>query len=194
MGGDTFEGVSIMKQRYYRTEEEFEGIRSRLKHDSCPHCMKRGCLILHGYLYGYTEDNNAEVVRRGHRIFCSNRGKGKGCGRTFSILMVCFIRNHILTAISVWEFLKNIKEEISLAEGLRRSVSTISDTGIYRIIRRFKENQVRIRTLLMEVKAPPFLKHTKDSIIQTIAHLKSSFSDSRCPVTEFQHHFQVSFF
>lgn len=185
----------IKLQRYYKTEEEFEGIRLRLKNNPCPHCRNTGCLILHGYLYGYTEDNSSEVIKRGHRIFCNNRlmRKVKGCGRTFTILMVCFIRNHTLTALTVWEFLKNIKEEISLVSSSRLSGNIISDTGIYRIIRKFKENQFRIRTLLMGVKGPPSLKHTKDSVIQTIEHLKSVFSGSTCPVTEFQHYFQASF-
>jgi hypothetical protein len=83
-----------MKQRYYRTEEEFEGIRSRLKNNPCPHCRITGCLILHGYLYGYKEDTSSKKVKRGHRIFCNNRlnRKVKGCGRTFSILISGFIK------------------------------------------------------------------------------------------------------
>jgi hypothetical protein len=184
-----------MKQRYYRTEEEFEGIRSRLKNNPCPHCRITGCLILHGYLYGYKEDTSSKKVKRGHRIFCNNRlnRKVKGCGRTFSILISGFIKNHILTALSVWSFLKNIKEKISLASSFRASGGIISDTGIYRIIRKFKENQVKIRTLLTRIKEPPSLKHTNNSAIQTIEHLKSAFSDSTCPVTEFQYHFQTSF-
>ncbi len=194
-GGRYFLKRGRMKQRYYKTEEEFEGIRLGLKNNPCPYCKNTGCLILHGYLYGYTEDNSSEVVKRGHRILCNNRLKKKvrGCGRTFSILMACFIRNHIISALSVWGFLKNIKEETSLASSFRVSGGIISDTGIYRIIRKFKENQVRIRTLLMRIKGPPVLIRTKDSVIQTIEHLKSAFSGSTCPVTEFQHHFQTTF-
>lgn len=195
-GGRYFLKRGTMKQRYYRSEEEFEDIRSSLKNDPCPHCMKRGCLILHGYLYGYTEDISSEVIKRGRRIFCNDRlkRKVKGCGRTFSVLIAGFIKNHILTALSVWGFLKNIKEDASLASSFRASGNAISDTWIYRIIRKFKDNQARIRTLLLSIKDAPAIKNTKDSVIQTIEHLKSAFKDTTCPVKEFQHHFQTSFF
>lgn len=187
--------AQIKLERYYKTEEEFEGIRSRLKNDPCPHCRGIGCLILYGYLYGYTEDTSSEVIKRGHRIFCNNRSKrkNKGCGRTYSILVCGFIKNHILSAVSVWAFLKNIREDISLASAFRRSGGVISDTGIYRIFRKFKDNQVRIRTLLMSIKDAPTLKSTKESVIQTIVHLKDAFPDTVNPISVFQHHFQTSF-
>ena len=70
--------VYIILRRYYRDEEEFEDIRNNLKVNPCPHCLQKECLILHGYLYGYTEDTSSNVVKRGHRIFCSNRNKRKG--------------------------------------------------------------------------------------------------------------------
>ena len=185
----------IKRRIYYNTEEEFEGIRLNLKHNPCPHCKNRGCLILHGYLYGYTEDTSSDVVKRGHRIFCSNRRKrnGKGCGRTFSILVSGFIKKHNITAKSVWKLLDNIKEGESLISASRRSGSDIEEAGIYHIFKKFKKNQVNIRTLLMSIKDPPVLKYTKNSIIQTIEHLRSAFKDSTCPVSQFQYYFQTSF-
>jgi len=194
--GSNFLKAYIRKRIYYNTEEEFEGIRLNLKHNPCPHCRNRGCLILHGYLYGYTEDTSSDVEKRGHRIFCSNRRKRKaqGCGRTFSVLMSGFIKKHTITANSTWKLLQNIKDNKSLVSACRKSDSAIQESGIYRIFRKFKDNQVSIRTLLMSLKDPPSLKDTKDTAIQTIEHLKSTFTGSLCPVAEFQHHFQASFF
>lgn len=185
----------IIVRRYYRDEEEFGGIRNNLKLNPCPHCNYRGFLILHGYLYGYGEGRKSKRIKRGHRIFCSNRNKrkGKGCGRTFSILLSDFIKKHIITSKSIWKFLDSIKEDKSLVSALRRSGSDIDEAGIYNIIRRFKNNQAKIRTLLMSIKDPPVLKHTKYSIIQTITHLRSAFKGSTCPVSRFQHYFQTSF-
>lgn len=186
----------IKRRIYYNTEEEFECIRLNLKHNPCPHCRNRGCLILHGYLYGYTEDTSSDVIKRGHRIFCSNRRtrEKNGCGRTFSVLISGIIKNHTISAESVWKLLEKIKENVSLVRAVRSSDSNIDEAGIYRIFRKFKDNQFKIRTFLMGIKGPPFLKHTKDSAIQTIEHLKSVFEGSLCPVAEFQHHFQASFF
>ena len=194
--GSNFLKAYIKRRNYYNTEEEFEGIRLNLKHNPCPHCRNRGYLILHGYLYGYTEDTSSDVVKRGHRIFCSNRRtrEEKGCGRTFSVFLSSFIKNHTIFAESVWKLLEKIKEDESLVRAVRGSDTNIEEAGIYRIFRKFKDNQYKIRTFLMSIKDPPFLKHTKDSAIQTIEHLKSVFEGSLCPVAEFQHFFQASFF
>ena len=185
----------IKTQRYYRTEKEFKNILLKLKFDACPHCLQEECLILHGYLYGYGEDPKSQKEKRGHRIFCSNRRKrkGKGCGRTFSVLLSDFIKKHIISAKSVWKFLNNINEDKSLVSALRSSDSDIGEAGIYHIFKKFEGNQINIRTLLMSKKDPPILDHTKNSVIQTIAHLRSAFKDSPCPVSQFQYHFQTSF-
>ncbi|MCK5543067.1 MAG: hypothetical protein KAI40_10275, partial [Desulfobacterales bacterium] len=61
---------------------------ANLKIYACPHCNCCGCLILHGFLYGY---DDTDFVRRGHRIFCSNRNLRSGCGRTFPMLKSRFI-------------------------------------------------------------------------------------------------------
>jgi hypothetical protein len=193
--GSYFLKAYIKRRIYYNTEAEFEDIRLNLKHNPCPHCRNRGCLILHGYLFGYTEDTSSEVIKRGHRVFCSNRRtrERKGCGRTFSVLISGFIKNHIISAKSVWKLLDKIQEDMSLVRAIRSSDSHIQETGIYRIFRKFKDNQVKIRTFLMSIKDPPSLKHTKDSVIQTIEHLKSAFPDTVNPISGFQHHFQTSF-
>ena len=104
------------------------------------------------------------------------------------------IKNHTISAESVWKLLEKIKENVSLVRAVRSSDSNIDEAGIYRIFRKFKDNQFKIRTFLMGIKGPPFLKHTKDSAIQTIEHLKFVFEGSLCPVAEFQHYFQASFF
>jgi hypothetical protein len=108
--------------------------------------------------------------------------------------MAAFIKNHNISAKSVWKLLDSIKEDKSLVSALRCSDIDIEEAGIYHIIRRFKNNQAKIRTLLMSIKDPPALKNTKDSVIQTIDHLRSAFKVSTCPVSQFQYYFQTSFF
>lgn len=183
--------IFVMKQ-FYKTEEEFRDFHANLKLIICPCCSVRGCLILHGYLYGYWETDTSRI-KRGHRIFCSNRKRKKGCGRTFSILVSVFLKNSVISARSLWCFLENVKEGISLAKAFRDSGSDIGQTSTYRIFKKFRYNQVRIRTFLISVKDPPGLKHIADAAIQTIIHLKIVFKKSSCPVSQFQHHFQTSF-
>lgn len=179
-------------KRYYETEEEFKETHIELKFLICPHCRLIGFLILHGYLYGYAE-RGVDIIKRGHRIYCSNRGKKRGCGRTFSILISEFIKKFTISAQTLWCFLKKISEGVSTAFAFRETGSQMGKTSPYRLLRKFRYNQSRIRTYLTRVKDPPVYKNIKDSVIETIHHLKSVFQESPCPVSEFQHHFQASF-
>jgi len=158
----------------------------------CPHCNLSGFLILHGYLYGYSE-TDSNRIRRGHRIFCSNRDNKNGCGKTFSVLKSTFIKNFVITAITLWCFLDNLRKGLSLIEAFRQTASSMGETNSYRLFRKFKNNQVRIRTYLSHLKDPPRLKQVAAPTIQTIVHLKQVFSHSLCPICDFQHHFQTSF-
>lgn len=178
--------------KYYTTEAEFTQFHAKIKLCACPHCLHTGCLILHGYLYGFTESDTAGKITKGRRIFCSNRNKKTGCGKTFSILMSGFIKNHIVSSQTLSRFLCSIKDGKSKAQANRESGGKMKASTVYRIFNKFTYHQVRIRTLLSRRRPPPRIKHTKDAVIATIVHLQASFQG--CPVSQFQHHFQASFF
>lgn len=172
----------------YSNEEEFKTFHSTLKHLLCPHCRQRGYLILHGFLYGY---GDTDWIKRGHRIFCSNRNRKSGCGKTFSLLKTLFIRQFMISARVLSAFLDYLCQGLYPAKAGRISASQMSKTSVYRIYHRFRHSQNRIRTLLNQVKDPPDLPGTNDPVVQTILHLKSVFSG--CFVSQFQRFFQVSF-
>ncbi|MCP3921070.1 MAG: hypothetical protein GY714_00645 [Desulfobacterales bacterium] len=179
---------------FYKTQEAFEELHAKLKLYPCPHCNHTGYLILHGKLYGFTESDTSGKIKKGHRIFCSNKKKKNGCGRTVSIRISGFIKNHIISAGTVSDFLDNIKDGKSLAEANRDAGNKMKGSNVYLIFKKFQYNQVRIRTLLLRIKAPPFANNVKNAVIQTILHLKSVFKENSCPVSQFQYDFQTSFF
>jgi len=182
----------IKLQTYYKTEKEFKTIHQKLKLYSCPHCKKGGYLILHGYLRGNSEDICTKMIKRGHRIFCSNRRKqgGNGCGKTISILLCAFIKYFTITSNTVWTFLNNLKRGLNRLRALGHTDLVAS--SIYRIYERFKHNQTVIRTLLSRIKKPPDLNTGKDPVIATIIHLESVFK--KHPITRFQYYFQTRIF
>jgi len=182
----------IKLQRYYKTEKEFKIIHQKLKLYNCPHCKKSGSLILHGYLRGNSEDICTETIKRGHRIFCSNRRKQgrNGCGKTISILLSFFIKHFTITTHTVWTFLDNLKRGLNRLRALGHTDLVAS--SIYRIYERFKHNQTVIRTLLSRIKKPPDLNTVQDPVIATIIHLESAFK--KHPITRFQYYFQAPFF
>lgn len=175
-------------RKFYATEDEFKHFHVNIKLLLCPHCRRVGFLILHGYLYGYGE---TDLIQRGRRIFCSNRKNRPGCGRTFSFLLAGYIRNFVIFARFLSGFLEHLSQGLCPAEAARKAEIPMTITTIYRLYKRFRHNQARIRTYLTRVKDPPLLDDTTDPVIQTITHLKTVFKD--CIVTQFQLHFQTTF-
>lgn len=161
-----------------------------MKDTACPHCGRKGCLILHGYLYGYSE-SDSERGKRGRRIYCSNRKNRKGCGRTFSMLLSGFIPGRIIPAGRLWDFLRRIKDNIPVSKAFEGANIPLAASSAHRIFKDFTENQPVIRTLLMGLKDPPVLPDVENPAVCTIIHLESVFKDG--PVSAFQKHFNRAF-
>jgi hypothetical protein len=159
----------------------------------CPHCNLSRCLIRHGYLYGYSDRSDARI-RRGHRIYCSNRYKKAGCGKTFSILAAGVLPKFNISADSLWRFLDNIKNGLNPARAFRLTGCPMVQSTIYRLVKKFTAGQVRLRSFLSRIKDPPAAAHTQNAVVQTILHLHKAFNDAACPITDFQYRFQTQFF
>lgn len=187
-----FQEVIIKIRHYYKTEDEFKEFHTWLKLIPCPHCRLKGFLILHGYLKGNAE-HSQEEFRRGHRIFCSNRKRRNGCGRTFSILRSTILKRFSISAVTLWRYLENILHGMTKIQAFKAAGSHQGPSTTYRVFQLFQANQARIRTLLSQIHAPPLLRHTDRPTFLTITHLKTLFQNSPCPISQFQHHFQTAF-
>lgn len=177
--------------RFYKNLEQFQSFYVKLKFMRCPHCHLAGCLILHGYLYGHSDRGNRRITR-GHRIYCSNRYRKTGCGKTFCVLTAEVIPRFTVSARGLWSFLANIKNGLAPARAFRMTECRMAQTTIYRLFKTFVAHQVRIRCLLSRIKAPPAVP-TPMPAIQTIFHLQHVFGQAACPINDFQCHFQTPF-
>lgn|GEM_PF-590436 len=178
----------LLRSLFYYTDTEFESFYCKIKLHTCPHCNLIGCLILHGFLYGY--DQSGDSIKRGRRIFCSNRKKRTGCGKTFSILKPDFIKNHMICASDLWAFLKRTTTGSPIIQAFKNSVSHMNISSGYRLFKKFRFCQSHIRTRLNTIKDPPIVS-INNPVFQTIMHLEEVFPIS--PISAFQHHFQISF-
>jgi hypothetical protein len=178
--------------KYYESESEFEQIHRRLKHYPCPFCRLMGCLILHGFLFGSDVDSGC-TVKRGHRIFCSNRNDRRGCGRTCSMLLSHFIKHFLFTARTIWRFFLSIVSGICKMKSLNDTGASASQSAPYGLWNRLHANAAHIRTCLSRV-SPPHDTCSSDPEIRTISHLYSVFCRSENPISAFQLAFQTSFF
>lgn len=180
-------------KRFYRSKNDFQDLYFGLKQISCPHCKYIGTLIMHGYLRGYDEKNYGKRIIRGRRIFCSNRFKKSGCGKTFSVFKSNIIKGFNITADSLWKFLKNISNGINKFKSFKDIALSFSNTTIYRLYKRFKYQQTNIRTALSRIHLKSKTCSNKNPVVQTILHLKLAFNHLPCPISAYQIHFQKAF-
>ena len=179
--------------KYYKSENEFKKIHHKLKLYKCPYCNLIGFLILHGYQKGYDKTGRAPDSMRGHRIFCSNRKKRNGCGRTICILLSSILKHFTIDAGTLWDFINFILKGHNKAEGFRNILYMFSISTAYRLWSIFCFNQSFIRTLLHKISKPPDGKNF-NPLLQTIEHLKIIGGELMSPISSFQHRFQSSIF
>lgn len=186
----------MSEQRWFcRGAEEWNAIAERLKQTPCPHCRAVGTLIRHGYLRGYDEGDSQRKTVRARRIFCSNRHRRRGCGRTFSVWVADKIRRLSLTTRALWRFLK------SAALGSIAAASRVvadcqrSDRTWQRIWKRFDLGQSKLRTALSACCPPPKLpaEPSRRPATQVLAHLLAAFPNAGCPIAAFQHTMRTFF-
>lgn len=155
-------------------------------------------LIRHGYLRGYDDGRPQRRTVRARRIFCSNRNRRRGCGRTFSVLSAERIRRLSLTTPRLWRFLQHAVAD-RIAAAIHAAQSHLSSRTWQRIWKRFQQGQSKIRTALLARCPPPNLPATssqrpaQQAAAHTLAHLEAAFPNADCPLAAFQHALQTCF-
>jgi hypothetical protein len=126
-----------------------------LKLTRCPHCRRTGALIGHGFARGYAE-RGSDVVVRGRRVFCSNRGQRPGCGRTFSVLLSTVMSGFVVRTLTLFCFATAVLGGLTRrAAWLSETVGALSLSSGYRLWRRLSEAQAMLRGRLCRVASPP---------------------------------------
>lgn len=182
------------EQRWFcRNTEEWNAIAERLKQMPCPHCKMVGTLIRHGFLRGYDEADSQRRTVRARRIFCSNRHRRRGCGRTFSVWNADKIQRLSLTSHALWRFLQRAVAG-SIAAAIRGVADCRrSDRTWQRIWKRFDLGQSKIRTALSALRPPIELPTPHTPAAQVLAHLRAACTDANCPIANFQHAMRTFF-
>jgi hypothetical protein len=158
----------------------------KLRH--CPHCKRSGNLNAHGYLRGYGEGNQGNAVRA-RRIYCSNRGRRLGCGKTHSYFHAQVIPRLSLTATTLWSFLFLVLSGVSRKTAHQTSLAPGSSQRIWD--RCIKAQGLLRRNLCLLAQPPPTL--FVSPFLQVVRHLLDAFPDSPCPISAYQSAFQIPF-
>ena len=163
-----------------------------LKQLRCPVCEAAQTLNCHSKLYGNDPTAATGQVLRGQRVWCCNRGRRGGCGKTFSIVLADILPRHTLTASLVWQWLVKVLAGFSLkaaAEKLR--LPFVLET-FYRLGRKLRRQLDRLRARLCREQSPPASRQSQP-LLQTAEHLRTVFPRSACPPADFQLRFQHPF-
>jgi hypothetical protein len=129
---------------------------------------------------------------RGQRVFCSNRGRRGGCGRTFSFFLAEVLPRHTFTATLLWQWLLQWLATASLKAAVEKLRLPFALETVYRLRRRLRQRLDKVRTRLCREQSPP-AGAPPDPLRQTVEHLRAVFPDSACPPVNFQLHFQQPF-
>src|SRR5690606_18555411 len=140
-------------------------------------CRQSGTLIGHGFLRGYAERGSGLVVR-GRRIFCSNRGKRPGCGRTFSVKLGCVLSGFVVRTLTLWCFVQAVLGGLTLrAAWLVEAAGALSLSSGYRLWRRLSAAQSALRVRLCR-EAPAPASTAREPLAQLVQHLAVAIGDS----------------
>lgn len=178
----------------YITTEELNAVIQTVKLTKCIHCGFIGMLILHGYQYGFDEYRGKCVIKA-RRVFCSNRNRRRGCGRTFSYRLIDFMQRTLISASIAWDFLLFILAGLSIekAYGEIDPACELSLSSFYRFWERFKQALPRVRTCLADY-CPLAPIHEPSAILETIRHMALHLSDTAMnPIARYQKLFQHAF-
>jgi hypothetical protein len=176
------------------TLDEFQQMSDNLKQYRCPHCLSRGTLIRHGYLYGYAPLNSDALwITKGLRLLCSNRYRSRGCGRTVSIWLSSVLHRCIISAGQMWEFVKGLLNGERCYSVARRLVIASSVATPYRWKARLERAQFIVRQTL-QPHLQPFASHRvlQWPWLQPYDHLKHWKVDDA--IQWWQSQFQTSLF
>lgn len=182
----------IVCWRICRSQKEVEQTLDQLKTTACPHCKKVGYLIRHGFLRGYDPMHRGKAVRA-RRVFCSNRNRAAGCGRTFSVWLADKLKRLFLTTDALWDFLQQAALTGNKRQAFQNLQSQLSDSAAYRIWKRFLKAQPALRTALSSLYKPPPSDSSEPAQL-TIAHLSAAFPEHPLdPIAAFQVKLQTFF-
>jgi len=173
---------------FYRHEHEWVALVERLKLTPCPHCRVVGALIRHGSLTAFDDSSPRRKTVRARRLFCSNRHRRPGCGRTVSVWIADKVRRLSMTTRTLGTFLQRAVSG-GIAAAIRATPCPRSDRTWQRIWQRFDRAQSRLRTALWERGPPPEGPpgpSRRPAAAQVLAHLRATFPDVDCPLAAFQ--------
>ncbi len=156
--------------RFVPDRRALDALSQRSVPFACPHCGAHGTLIGHGFLRGYAEQTS-DVVIRGRRLFCSNRGLKKGCGRTWSVLLANVIARCTLTVGTLGAFVCGLARHQGSERAARACHWPFSMRSAYRLNVRLQRHVPRWKAWL-NARVPAPTSQARHPLGQVVEHFR----------------------
>lgn len=124
-------------------------------------------------------------------MFCSDRGRRGGCGRTFALFFASVLPRHSVTAALLARLLVGLLQGAALKSAAEALRAPFALETFYRLMRRLRRRLDVVRTCLCRQQAAPASGHA-DALLHTLEHLHAVFPAAGALAT-FPRHFQHPF-
>lgn len=131
-------------------------------------------------------------IGRGQRVFCSDRGRRGGCGKTFPLFLAGVLPRHTFNATLLWALLLKLLGGATIKAAAEILSLPFSLEAVYGIVRRCRHRLDVVRSLLVRAHAAPVSKQS-DPFFQTLEHLQQIFPQATGALVAHQRHFQQPF-
>jgi len=132
-------------QFYYPSLCAIEQKTMQLAHAQCVHCQQTQQLVSHGFVYKKQAHAAPQAV--GKRVFCSNRRRHTGCGRTMRLYLDSTVRWLRYAGAYVVAFILGLIAGRAVQQAYGQATGTDDPRHAYRWLHRLGAQLSRYRSL-----------------------------------------------
>ncbi|MEJ7806850.1 MAG: hypothetical protein WKG03_13135 [Telluria sp.] len=158
---------------------------TQLDLEQCPHCQRRRQLVSHGFIRKKRVGAEPEAV--GKRVFCSNRRRHTGCGRTMQLYLDTTVRFLHRGGAIVVAFVLLLIAGMSIERAYTGSTGAGTGRNAYRWLARLDDQLTGYRSLshrppLREAGAAsaPGRSLRRSTLMATFVELQQRFDQPLC--------------
>jgi hypothetical protein len=150
---------------------------------ACKHCQNSGQFVSHGFVFKKHYNGDKRVV--GKRLFCSNRYRRKGCGRTLRLYLSEQIPKLAYSTIELTLFLCALIAGDSIQQAYQKATHCSDTRNAYRWLDKLERKLTDYRQHMKRSTQPPsgqFLSRTRrlQVLLPTIVILLKSLGSKLC--------------
>lgn len=129
---------------YYADLSAIEQQTRQLEHEQCRHCQ-RTHLVSHGFVY--KKQSKAKPRPVGKRVFCSNRRRHTGCGRTMRLYLASTVRALHYAGAQLVAFVLALIAGMTVRQAYRQATGCADPRHAWRWLNRFDAQLSLYRSL-----------------------------------------------